>query len=617
MPAARSQMEPSPRSVLPPQRVPTPGSFDRHPLFFWLATLALLVTIFSRGQEVLVPLALGVVIAFALTPAVVYLERRLGRALSVAMVVLVALGLAIGFGALLKRQLFDLSTQMVQYTESMRRKVVDLRGDSRVGIGALSKSIDQVARELDAQVTETRGARPVRIVPAESTAWERIRATLEPALKPIAKVVIVFVLVIFLLAKREDLRDRFVRLAGRRNVSLTTRTLDEAGRRIGRFLMIQSVINAGFGVAVTIGLLLIGVPYAALWGFLAAMLRFVPFLGSILGLLPPALLAFALFPDWWHTLATLGLFLALDVMGAYVVEPVAIGKGTGVSSVAMVVAAVFWVWLWGPVGLLLSTPLTLCLVVLGRQMPRLEFLAVLLGDEPALEAELTFYQRLLARDEDEAGAILNRQLRTSSLERVFDQLVVPAMLLLERDRARGEIADPDHEEILRTLRALLVTARGEEPPPAAPPGETSARRYRLLGVPARNEAEALVWQMLALLFDPARVELDGLGAEALASEVGAAVEQDAPDVVCITSLPPGGLAHVRYLCKRLRGRRHGARILILRAGVKAEAQEAALTLVEDGASAVTFTLAEARTQAEQLMQLAPAEAPRPAASGSR
>jgi predicted PurR-regulated permease PerM len=596
-------MDTPPRSSPSPPRPPPPGPLERPHPFLWLATLALLVGIFARAQEVLVPLALGVVIAFALTPAVVALEKRMGRALSVALVVLLALGVAGGFGALLKRQVYELSTQMVKYTESMRQKVVELRGDTRSGVAALSRAIDDVAREFDAKVAETRRASPVRIVPAEATAWERVQASLEPALKPVAKVLIVFVLVIFLLVKREDLRDRFIRLAGRRNVSLTTRALDEAGRRIGRFLMIQSAINAGFGLAVTIGLLVIGVPYAALWGFLAALLRFVPFLGSVLGMVAPAMLAFALFDGWWQTIATLGLFLGMDVVAAYVVEPVAIGKSTGVSSIAMVVAAVFWTWLWGPPGLLLATPLTLCLVVLGRQMPRLEFLAVLLGDEPALEAELNFYQRLLARDEDEAGAIFTRQLRASSLERVFDELVVPALLLLERDRVRGEITEPDHQEILRTLRVLVMTAPGVETAATPAPGAGPAV-FRLLGVPARNEVEELLWQMLARLFDSGRAVLEGMGTEALASEVSATAEQGLPDVVCITSLPPGGLSHVRYLCKRLQTRPDGARILVLRAGVKAEERETALTLKEDGATAVVFTLAEARSQAEQLIQFA-------------
>ena len=594
-----SSNPPAARWPAPSSGPPPPGR--QYPLFL-LASIALAIAVLSRGQEVLIPIALALVLAFALTPVVTRLERFLGRRLSVALAVGLAVGALGGFGLMVKRQVFDLSGQVSSYSDSIRRKVRSLRGSGEGGLNSLSKTFDQVVRELDTTVAENRAARPVRVVPAEATAFERLEAVLEPVFKPVAQVVIVFVLVIFLLIDREDLRDRFIRLAGRRNVSLTTRTLDDAGRRIGRFLIVQAAINAGFGMAVAIGLLVIGVPYAPLWGCLAGAMRFIPFVGTLLGVVPPALLAFARFDDWWHTLAVLALFLSLDLVTAYGVEPIAVGRRTGVSSMAMVVSAVFWTWLWGPPGLLLSTPLTVCLAVLGRQVPRLEFLAVLLSDEPALEAELAFYQRLLARDEDEAAEILERRLASAPIEDALDGLVVPALLMAERDCGRGDLAETDHRNILRSMRAVALERRDPPTDPGATPPPDGAR-YRVLGVPAHGEADELMWQMRAQLFDPRQVQGLGLGEETLASEVSAAVEAHAPDLVVITSLPPAGIVHVRYLCKRLRASRPKLRILVLRAGLRPDVDGAGEVLIPEGASAVAGTLKEGRDRALQLLLL--------------
>jgi predicted PurR-regulated permease PerM len=570
----------------------------RHP-FFWLATFVLLVAVAARAHDVLIPLALAVVIAFALTPAVTCLERHIGRALAVALVVLLALGAVSGFALLLSRQLTDLSTQMSKYSESMRRKVATLRFTRDRGLLSLSKTVDKVVLELDERVNENRQARPVRIVPAEATALERISATLVPVLEPAAKVVIVLVLVIFLLVRREDLRDRFIRLVGRRNVSLTTRTLDDAGSRISRFLVVQSAINGAFGAVAAIGLLAIGVPYAPLWGVVAAVLRFVPFVGTLLGMLFPALLAFAQLDGWWPMVETVGLFVALDMVAAYAVEPLAVGRRTGVSSLAMVVMAVFWTWLWGPVGLVLSTPLTVCLAVLGRRVPRLEFLGILLGDDPPLEPDLVLYQRLLARDEDDAAAILERARQGSDPAQVVDTLMVPALLLAEQDRGRGEISEADHQAIVGAMRELAAGPIGDEP--TAPEG---LPRARILGVAAQSASDELLWDLTARLFDPTRFELRALGAEALASEVAEATESEVPHLVCITSCPPGGLAHVRYLCKRLRRKNATVRVVVLRPAATTEGQVAAQALADEGVARVTFTVAETHAVVAQLALMA-------------
>ena len=591
-----------------------PGSEAKQPLlapqaerhaFFWLATVALLVTIFAHAQEVLVPLALAVVISFALSPLVKRGERYFGRGLAVAVVMFVAIAAVGGFGYLLKRQLVDLSEKVTKYSDSMTRKIASLRGTDGGGLSGLSRTIDKMAHDLDQRVAENKEVRPVKLVPAEASATDRIAGIVGPVVEPLARTLIVMVLVIFLLIKHEDLRDRFIRLAGRRNVTLTTRTLDEAGQRISRFLMHQSAINVGFGLVVAFGLFLVGIPYPALWGFLAAVLRFIPFVGTLLAMLLPAMLAFAQFPGWWQTVATVCLFLGLDALAAYLVEPVVIGSKTGVSSMAMLVSAIFWAWLWGPMGLVLSTPLTVCLAVLGKHVARLEFLSVLLSDEPALETELILYQRLLAGDEDEVHDILDKQLRALPRSQVFDQVIVPALALAGRDRARHEINEADHRDLLRTTRALVDGSRGDTPAPA-PKG--SAPGLRVFGVPAHNATDELVWEMLVQLFDPARIACESVGSDTLASEVSAAAENRSPDLMCVVSSPPGGLAQTRYVCRRIRARLPDIRILVFRACVPEGARHGAEKLLEDGANSIAFSFQDALIQVEQQLAMRPSPA---------
>jgi len=591
--------------------VPADAARRDRPAFFWLATLALLVALLARAQTVLLPLALALVLSFALGPVVKRLERTLGRRLAVAVVVFVTLAAFTGFGYLLQRQVVDLSSKMTKYSDSIRRKVISFRGSEGTGLEALARSVDAVARNLDEQVAGNQGARAVRVVPADATALARMESALTPVVEPLARSVIVLVLVILFLIKREDLRDRLIRLLGRGNATLTTRTLDEAGQRISRFLTHQSAINAGFGIIVAIGLYAIGIPYAPLWGFIAAVLRFVPFVGTLLAMLVPCALAFAQFAGWWQLLATLGLFLGLDALAAYLVEPIIIGGKTGVSSMAMLVSAIFWSWLWGPVGLLLSTPLTVCLAVLGKHVPGLSYLAVLLGDEPALADDLILYQRLLSGDEDEAQEILDRQLRALRRGQVFDQVIVPALLLAGQDRARDEIGEADLQSVLRTIRALVADASdGEGAAATAPSGERQpcAPPRRILGVSARAVTDETIWEMWAQLFDPRKIEVQSVGSAYLSSddsgvprvsEVAAVAEQGRPDLVCVTSIPPGGLAQARYLCRRLRAKLPDTPILVIRPGVQANEKESALRLSEDGASQVCFTLEEAHTVAEQ------------------
>jgi predicted PurR-regulated permease PerM len=591
-------------SAAPPAPAPQPAPRVARPGLGALATVVLIVAVLSRAQAVFVPLALAIVLAFALGPAVRLFERALGRVGAVVFVVILALAAVGGFGYLLERQVVDLSAEMTKYSDSIQRKMIALRGSEGSGLGGLAKSVDRAVRNLDEQVEADQGARPVRVVPAEATALERIGSALAPILEPLARAGIVLVLVIFFLIKREDLRDRFIRLIGRGHVTLTTRALDEAGQRIGRFLAQQSAINGSFGVVIAMGLMGFGIPYAPLWGFVAAVLRFVPFVGTLFAMLVPAALAFAQFPGWWQLVATLGLFLGLDVLVAYVVEPIVIGAKTGVSTMAMLVSAIFWSWLWGPVGLVLATPLTVCLAVLGKHVPRLSALAILLDDQPALEDQLVLYHRLLSGDEEEAQEILDKRFREKTRSQVFDEIIIPALLLADRDRARGEISEADHQHVVRSIRALADTAPASPVAQGAPVvlGEdprVPRRIRRIVGVSARTVTDETIWEMLAQLIDPANVQLESVGSSYLAASAEADTSLDAPDIVCVISVPPGGLAQARYICRRLRAKLPQTPILVIRPGAQAGAQESSQRLSEDGAGQVCFTLEEARAIVER------------------
>lgn len=602
--------------------------------FLYIATIALLVTILALAHAVFIPVALAVLLSFILTPGVRALERRgLPRLGAVALVMVLTLGVVGGFGYVLSRQFNDFATQFPRYSNTIKQKLATLRASQKGILGDMEKAVEQVSEELakqeakaeqkdsakrDEQLSTVKPpVQPVQIIPSEPTNVERFREIAVPIFEQLATVGIVLILTMFMLVQREDLRNRFLRLVGHGKITLTTRTMDEAGQRISRFLLTQSLINSGFGVVVAAVLFWIDLPYAVLWGVSAALLRFVPYLGSLLAMLLPTALAFVLFPGWSKTFMTVGLFLTLDGVTANVIEPLLIGHRTGVSSLALLVSAIFWTWLWGPVGLVLSTPLTVCLAVIGKHVPRLEFLAVLLGDEPALEADVSFYQRLLAGDEDEASEIIEQQLQTTSLEQVFDEVLVPSLLLAERDRAREEISDNEEEFVLRAIRDvvhhLIGQTREEQAPETAdtttPP--VSKPQGYILGVPARSRGAELVLDMLSQVLRPVAEEVVQLSTATLGSEVLAVAEQRAPDLICIVAMPPGGLTQARYLCKRIRSQFPKLQILVVRPGFQHETTEdrdrILRRLTTDGVNTLASSLTEARTQAVQLLVTTPVQ----------
>ena len=573
------------------------------------------------AQKVCIPVALAVFLTFLLAPLVSFLQRRrLGRTPSVILVVLLAALLLSGGVWLITAEVTSLAGEVPRYTENIKVKIRSLR---QMGKGSvverLEKMIQDISGEWQSQRASPEGevtdktAEPVGVAPEkppavvvqpESPPWlSRLPALFSPLVESLGSLALALVLVVFMLLKREGLRNRLIRLVGHGRLTMATKALDDAGQRISRFLLMQLIINASFGLVLALGLLLIQVPHALLWGLLAAILRYVPYLGSSITSVLLVALSLAFFSGWVQPLLVVGLIVVLELVTANIVEPRLFGHSMGVSEVALLVAAAFWAFLWGPIGLLLSSPLTVCLVVLGKYVPQLEFLDVLLGDEPALDADVSYYQRLLARDQDEAAQLVLAQVKLSSLEQVYDGILIPALHYLKQDRERDDLTEADEEFVLRATREIVADL-GERKATAAEAAGTlldggtealAPRQVRILGCPGRDESDALALEMLRQLLDPLRWEVEVLSMEMLSSESVAQAGEKEPAVVCIAALPPGGLAHTRYLCKRLRARLPGARIVVGRWGLKDKLEENQEQLKEAGADQVETTLLETRT----------------------
>jgi predicted PurR-regulated permease PerM len=423
----------------------------------WLVKLAigaLVVAILARGRPVLLPIAFAAVLAFILTPAMRWLERRIPTVAALALVMLLAAGALGGGGFFLVRQLDDLATQLGKYTESMRRKVAALQAGGGGPVARVEVMVARVADGLEKKVAPDDV--PVQMVPAPVSRATHMWDTFSPLVEPVITVLFVLVLCIFMLGRRDDLRNRLISLVGSGSVGSTTRALDEAAQRITRYLRDQALINAIFGLAVGGGLYLIGVPYFVLWGVVAALARFVPYLGAMASMLLPAALAFAVFPGWSRVALTVGLFVGMDLITAYAVEPVLIGYRTGVSSIALLISTFFWAWIWGPAGLALAIPITVALAVLGRHVPGLRFLAVLLGDDEVIGREISFYQRLLARDVDGASEIARASQAEMGRAGVIDQIINPALELATRDLERKEISAEDQALFATWSREIVA-----------------------------------------------------------------------------------------------------------------------------------------------------------------
>jgi predicted PurR-regulated permease PerM len=569
-----------------------------------LGSLVLIVASLYWAQKILIPLALAILLAFILSPAAMALQRRgLGRIPSVILVVLLALLVLVGVGSVLSYQVRSLAKELPSRRDQIAKKIGTL---AEAGKGGWLEEVRTAVQEITHDVLRATGEdqKPENVplpVQIRTSGYSQLREALEPAAEGLATAGMVLVLVTFILIRREDLRNRIVRLIGRGRLVVTTRAIDEAGQRISRYLLMQLAINAAFGATLATGLFLLRVPYPLAWGLMAGLLRFVPYVGTWLAALLLGAFSIAIFEGWMRPLGVMGLFVVAELLTFNVVEPLAFGHSTGISSVALLVAAAFWTWLWGPIGLVLSTPLTACLVVLGKYVPQMEFFSILLGDEPVLDAEVTYYQRLLARDHDEAIDLVEQHLHTHSLETVYDEVLLPALVWAKRDREAGDLTLEDEDFVIQATRDVLndlVLPQQAQQSAGQPHAEKTSTGPQavILGCPARDVEDELAMEMFEQLLAAEKCRVQRLSTQTLAGELIEHVEQTKPTLVCIASLPPGGLAVARYLCKRLRLQFPDLKIAVGRWGLTENVTRSAERLRTAGADVVATTLLESRSQ---------------------
>jgi len=542
-----------------------------------LAGVAVIAVLYF-GKEFFLPLTLAILISFLLAPVIGRFESwHLGRIGSVLVATLLTFTLIAGVAYVVAGQLIDLANQLPNYKDSIRAKVASLKPRKDNAFDKATQTLKEITNEVtepkpDGSVapTPTAPAPPTAVSPAEpppappvpvqvvkraDSALELLRAFATPLLKPLGNAAIVLVFVIFMLIGREDLRDRIIHLVGRGRLHVTTQALDDAGSRVSRYLLAQLIVNVTYGIPIGIGLYFIGIPNAILWGLFATILRFVPYIGPWLAASFPAFLSLAVGPTWTAPLETLALFVVVELISNNVVEPWLYGASTGLSPMAVIVSAVFWTWIWGAIGLILATPLTVCLAVLGKHLPSFAWLDVLLADKPPIAVGDRLYQRLLANDEEEAVTIVEEYVAANSLAQAYDVVVMRALRQTEADCRAEILDDARRRQIYGMLRRILSEIDPTPPPPDNIP-------VSVLALPANSEADEIAGIMLAHLLETRGVLARVGSSKALTNEMAEQAVASGAHLFCISALPPASVMPATYLARRLRDRVGDARIIV-------------------------------------------------------
>ncbi|WP_454873669.1 AI-2E family transporter [Paraburkholderia xenovorans] len=611
---------PDPRGVRPAARIQAPPAAFGVDGLIALAVGVTVVACLYFASAVLIPMTLAILLSFLVAPLADALTRlRLGHVASVFAAVVMSVSVIGMLGAVIATQLTDLAAGMPRYQATIERKMETAHN---LTIGKLNRFADAAGQALQRATIEPpqptpqrdsasagsahSAANPPAAVPVEvrepvPTPFELARRVLSPAISPLETAFIVFVVMVVILLQRDDLRDRAIRLFGSRDLHRTTTVMDEAARRLSRYFVSQLGLNAGVGVVIGTGLFLIGVPSPILWGILAALLRLVPYVGIWISATLATALAAAVSPGWSMAIWSLALFVTVELLVGQVVEPLLYGRSTGLSPFSVVVAAIFWSWIWGPIGLILSTPLTLCLLVLGRHVRRLEFLDVLLGDQPALTPIENFYQRALAGDPDEAIEQAEALLRDRSLSTYYDEVAIKGLQLAATDVVRGSVTAAQLARIEATTNDLVDGLDGyedREPPtlateenwsavgpmaPSAPDDEQAERATtrtvspassgraeestlneqqppraagnRVLCIPGRGPLDPLATTILLQLLGKHGFTSRALPHEAASRASIDSLDADDVGIVCILYLQIDGIpSHLRYLVRRIHAR---------------------------------------------------------------
>ncbi|MEK0085679.1 AI-2E family transporter [Benzoatithermus flavus] len=550
-----------------PQPIGIAGAGPAVPVASIVAVGTAVIAALYLGHGVFVPLALAVLVSFALAPLTNRLKRLgLGKTPSVLLVVVLALTLVTGFAYLLVEEAIGLAGQLPRYEYNLRQKIRLLGPETASGsvFEQTAEVLRRMGEELDKVTTPDAGKAPrmgqvqaPRPIPVEvheppSSPIATVVQLAGVLAEPLATLGIMLLFIVFVLLERENLRDRVIRLFGARDVHRATEAMNDAGSRIGRYLLMQLTINLIYGVLFGMALWLIGVPSALLWGLIGVVLRFIPYIGAPISVLFPLALGMAVDAGWTMPLLTAGSFVLIEAMCAYVLEPMLFGASTGLSKVALIVATAFWTMLWGPVGLLLAAPLTACLVVIGRHVPQLEFLEVILGNRQVLTPDVKLYQRLLADDADEAADVAEEHLEQHGLLATCDEVLLPALALVAQDRARGVLERSRLQAMAEDLSALLDDLASDAGVPSAAV-EAVGRHTLCLGAGSRMDelAARTAARALGVVGLPATTAMSGPGGRLRAAALPSLENVEA---LLVTAVGPTASGRARRILRRVRGR---------------------------------------------------------------
>ncbi|WP_075217814.1 AI-2E family transporter [Mongoliimonas terrestris] len=584
------------------------------------------------GQDIFVPFALAILLAFALTPLVTGLRKlRIPRIAAVIAVVAFALVVLATVAFVVGTQLVSLADNLPRYQYTIERKVDSLQSDEAGGgvlqrltatLRDLGKGLERAEKKTDEAAANARGNAgeepeqepiPVRVLPPDATPLEVIQTFVGPMLAPLATAGMVVVFLIFVLLEREELRDRFIRLIGAGDLQKSTQALNDAGGRVSRYLLMQLIVNFTYGIPIGIGLYFIGVPNAILWGLLATVLRFIPYLGPFLAALFPLALAFAVDPGWTMLVWVIALFLVVELISNNAVEPWLYGTSTGLSSLAIILAAVFWTTLWGPVGLFLATPLTVCLVAIGRYVPQLEFLGVLLGNDPVLAPEQRLYQRLLAGNLEEAVELAETYVASSSSREFYDQVAIPALRMAENDGQRST-SDASYRRIVadtaicvvRDLADFIRDQKAAAEGKPAPEDDDEQRKDKpVLCIAGRTELDRAAAEMVA-----ETLREDGIGVRALppimlTQDALGQLDLTGVEVVCLSYLHPEPQVYARYVTRKLKRRAPSVKVIVCTWNLPDEPDENRRRAGSTGADAIASSLTVAHGQISAWVRRSP------------
>jgi predicted PurR-regulated permease PerM len=537
--------------------------------------LAVVVLILYFARDLLVPFAFALTLAFLLAPVVTRLElRRVPRVLAVALTGIVTFTILCTIGYVVARQLLNVARDLPAYRLSIQKKIASVHSPAEQSLEKAFTAVEDISSDLTTPSPAASSAQqplaqpqPVRVVDPNRTQLQSTAELLMRFLRPIGTVGVVIVFTIYLLMKREDLRHRILLLAGMGRISLMTQALQDAATRISQYLLFQAAVNASYGIFFGCGLFLIGVPNATLWGVLAAILRIIPYVGTATSLVLPLVVSVALFSSWWPPLLILGLFLTLELTCTNFVEPWLFSSRTGISSLALLAMAIFWALLWGWPGLILSTPLTVCIVVMGRYVPQMSFLHTLLGTDAELSTEALFYERLLAMDQHEAHAVANRFLETNSLVALYDSVLIPALALVEQDRHQGNLDDARCDFFFLSIGELvaeLTDYRPKETAEAILPALNFPKQndFAVVCISASDQADELTTHMLVQLMEQAHHQTLHLSAGSVSGDILDSLASEPNTVVFISALPPFAFSQARAICQRVRSHLPHNRIVI-------------------------------------------------------